>query len=502
MTDGEFPRASAKDIFFSDPVREKIGLVAAEELLDQDRFIFYCLLDSSANKVMLTYPRFEGDRALVPSTFLADLEAIAGININIPEETNEQLNPRRLLKKIGFNIQLSQNSESKNNIEQILNTGLVENKDLIWTFDRIERSFLRIFKNQFSSVEGILDTIEPVQTILSNRYLNRSWSVTMLEEYAFCPMQFFLDHVLKIEELPDMEDDISSLERGIAVHQILFRFFNELKKLNKSHRPAEHPALLRQIAEEIFKQMPFSGIFWDLEQQVYFGSDQSKGLLDTFLEYDQEQINVTGFRPVLFELAFGYTADSEKDESSAEKAVVLQTNEGTLKINGKIDRVDLDERNNALIFDYKTGIQSASGNISEIIEGTRFQLPLYMLVLMKMYRSINAGYAGYYLVKDADHCKRKDVLADKEIYPFVSNRSNAGLPNNKFTNADGNPIILDNLLRTSLDHAIRKVKDIRNGVFRHTKYPENAGCESYCAFRRICQKNTGKINRINVTGEE
>ena len=79
LIDGEFPRASAKDIFFSDPVREKIGLVAAEELLDQDRFIFYCLLDSSANKVMLTYPRFEGDRALVPSTFLADLEAIAGI---------------------------------------------------------------------------------------------------------------------------------------------------------------------------------------------------------------------------------------------------------------------------------------------------------------------------------------------------------------------------------------------------------------------------------------
>ncbi len=44
LTDGQFPRVSVKDIFFSDPARELLGLTASEELLDQDRFLFYLLL--------------------------------------------------------------------------------------------------------------------------------------------------------------------------------------------------------------------------------------------------------------------------------------------------------------------------------------------------------------------------------------------------------------------------------------------------------------------------
>ena len=71
LIDGEFPRESVKDVFFNDPVRKKMGLVATENLLDQDRFIFYSLLDSRAKKVYLTYPKYEQDRMLPASTFIS-----------------------------------------------------------------------------------------------------------------------------------------------------------------------------------------------------------------------------------------------------------------------------------------------------------------------------------------------------------------------------------------------------------------------------------------------
>jgi ATP-dependent helicase/DNAse subunit B len=181
---------------------------------------------------------------------------------------------------------------------------------------------------------------------------------------------------------------------------------------------------------------------------------------------------------------------------SDRKMVTLKGNQGELKINGQIDRVDLDNLGNALIFDYKTGVQSSKVRTTDIVNGIRFQLPLYMLALEELNNSYKAVYGGYYLVKDSENCERKDVLADKSIVNFVGGRTQAGLPNNKIVDEEGNQLSLDNLLRHSVNQAIKKVDELKNGHFQHTKFPETAGCESYCEFRRICQKNVGKLKSM------
>ena len=53
-------------------VVRQLGLITLDSLLFQDRFLFYTILDSNAKKVYLSYPRYRGDRALIPSAFITD----------------------------------------------------------------------------------------------------------------------------------------------------------------------------------------------------------------------------------------------------------------------------------------------------------------------------------------------------------------------------------------------------------------------------------------------
>jgi ATP-dependent helicase/nuclease subunit B len=493
LVDGDFPRASTRDVFFNDTVREEMHLLASEELLDQDRFIFYSLLDAAADKIILTHPKYQDDRALTPSTFLADLDD--AVIISAISETDDEnfINLKKQELDFGLQIQKQAISEARDNARELFVQMPVE--DALWLLNKIGNARQRIIPGRFTEIEGNISYVAQIREMLARQYGYRTWSVTQLEAYAYCPMQFFLDRVLRVEDEPEFEENLNNMERGNLIHEILFRFFSELKKSGKTRRPADSGDLLFEVAEVVFNEMPFSGFFWDLERAVYFGTENSPGLLHTFLNYDQEQIIQTGFTPDLFEFAFGYTFGSVRDQSSSTRTVVLKSSKGQIKINGKIDRIDKDQSGNALIFDYKTGVQASSVQAGEILEGLRFQLPLYMLAYNELENDSKAVYAGYYLVKDADNCKRKDVLADKSGADFLGNNARAALPNKNIVDNEGAMLTLQELLNYSLDAAIQKTEELKQGIFRHTRYPDDIVCQQYCAFRRMCQKNVGKLRK-------
>ncbi|MEJ2542547.1 MAG: exodeoxyribonuclease V subunit gamma [Calditrichaceae bacterium] len=490
LMDGDFPRASTKDVFFNDAVREEMNLLASEELLDQDRFIFYSLLDSSAKKLFLTYPKYQDDRALTPSTFLMDLQDAA--EVTAEEDLKDEFkNMKKLELNLGLAIQ-------KLNTDKTLKTAgdlflQMPMEEVLWLIGKIKNARQRIIPGRFSLIEGNLSLNSTINEILKKEYAYRTWSVTQLESYAFCPMQFFLNRILKIEEEPEFEEDINSLERGLIIHDILYRFYCELKKLNQCKYPANNKKLLFSIAESVFDQMPFKGFFWELEREIYFGTDKNAGLLNTFLKYDQQKIDETQFVPDQFEFAFGYTYGSSTDQASSSKPVTLKNANGQIKIIGKIDRIDKDKKSNALIFDYKTGVQASTVKAQQVLAGLMFQLPLYLLAYNALNPESKAVYGGYYLVKDAENCSRNDVMADKSAVPFISDRSQAALPNKKIIDEEGKMFSLQELLDYSLNTAIRKTEELEQGIFRHTRFPDEVICQQYCEFRRMCQKNVGKL---------
>jgi len=490
LNDGVFPRSTTKDVFFSDAVRQKIGLVATEELLAQDRFIFYSLLDSVAEKIILTYPKYDEERVLVPSTFIADLQDTVFVGEKKSSSDQDLLqNQSGLWHSFGIAIQkrqFIQAEEIANILRTVKPTSIHQIQSLIQKTGTATR---RIYPLPFGPYEGVLSDDDQIQAELDQKNKGRKWSVSRLETYAFCPMQYAFQNMLKIEEWEQFEDEATALERGALIHDILYEFYKELKNRDLQAQPLAHRGLLIQSAIKRFSDMPFKGFFWEMELNTWFGDDQSAGLFDIFLEYEQQQIEESGFIPNYFEYDFG-------------QGITFQLGPDVLKLHGRIDRVDVNVNNDALIIDYKTGTSAAKKTAKGVLQGLNFQLPLYMLALMQTRPELQATMASYYVLKDADNCERIPYLVDTSIPGMPNGKSTAFLPNFRLKNEQGMQLNLDELLQHSLEKALAHTKALRQGVLRQTRFPKDAACSSYCPYKRICQKHPAKILRMEQQERE
>jgi len=487
LVDGEFPRARVNDVFFNDALREKMGLTAAEELLEQDRYIFYSLLTSSAGQMFFTYPRFEEERALVPSAFLSDLNEIILLHwVEDAPGDDFFLNESRLWLSLGRAIQFRTFDAAGS--KAALLKGVSSAEALSALFHRILQDAARLSGTSFGEYEGHLGAFPTVVRDLRRRNARRSWSASRLEDYAFCPLSYFFKYLLKIEPAPEIEKEISPLERGLFVHTILEQFYRELAQKGAAGHPLAHQALLLRIAEEEFNRLPYRGLLWEMERALFFGIGNEAGLLQTFLEYDQQQIDQSAFIPALFEVGFG---------AKREQQPPLELQAGSVKflLEGRIDRVDLNPKNQAFIFDYKTGTGKATLKPQHVLQGLHFQLPLYMLALRRLLPETQPLLAAFYIVKDVENCTRSELLADAQKLNLPPNKKEAWLPNKKVTDKSGSPLNLEDLLHYTLELSARKIAELNQGLFRHTRFPDKAACKTYCPYRRICQKNLAKILR-------
>ena len=494
LIDGEFPRESVKDVFFNDTVRKKMGLVATENLLDQDRFIFYSLLDSAAERIYMTYPQYDAERLLPPSTFIADFLELYPASGEYPDfDKDYMLTEISCWNLLGENIFNKQKDEAAQMLELLINTGGEKIKPALKsTLRHIDAQQLRINGNKTSVFEGQMSGSETIEEILHKKYDNMVWSASRLEEYAFCPMQFFYRQILKIEEWPEIEEEFTPLERGNLLHTVLYRFYSEIPD---KRRPADYEKKFLEIAEEELERLPYSGLFAKLEKIRYCGTETNDGFLSYYLNYDQEEINKTGFRPAYFELAFGGRIGRNSDPSSTAEPLTIEADGKKLRLQGRIDRVDINENGAALIFDYKTGTSAKYFKPSDVAEGLIFQLPLYMSALPQLLDKYSADFGGYYIIKDKKNCLRYALIADKNSASGGKPKT-AYLPAKGFENDKGEEYTLDEVLRINVKQALKKAQEIIKGNFRHSLYPDNKSCQSYCEFRRMCHKNSAKMKRM------
>jgi hypothetical protein len=107
--------------------------------------------------------------------------------------------------------------------------------------------------------------------------------------------------------------------------------------------------------------------------------------------------------------------------------------------------------------------------------------------------------AGYYQVRDADHCQRYTVFADSGAQPdrFDKKKVKTLLP----VKIDGEEITLNVLIGRSLDFVIEYMENISRGKFYHTTQPEDERCQSYCPYNKICRKDVAKLKALAAAAE-
>ncbi len=493
LVEGEFPRLFTRDIFFNDDEREKIGLNASEDLLSQDRFLFYQLLTSEAKNLILSHPEFEGEQRLLPSTFLSALQEVSDkIIVNREDPKQEYLSASSLLEYLS----------------QSLKKGITTNDEKLfrsWMSEKYRQTVylwqgsIRLLQDRrghrhITTNEGNLTRSTQIQKTLKKVHLNHPFSITALESYAFCPMQYFLQRILNLEKEEDPEATITHLERGNVIHNILYTFYKRLSPEQRKN-PWDYPELLEKIAGDAFQSLPYDDILYTIEKEKYFSAPNQPGLWFKFLEVEKEASGRTGFRPALFEAGFGYLS-GKKPGSSSNIEVRIKRDEGDIKLYGKIDRIDIDAHGRFIVIDYKTGSGATKIKLADIMNGLSLQLPVYIIAAQRLLAEKNkkAVPVGgiYFLVQDGDHCQKIPVFIDHKFYIDPKANKEAVLPKTEY-GINGETLTLTGVINNSRDFIVEYVKGIASGNFRHTFTPEQERCTQFCSYRRICRKDTAKL---------
>ncbi|MCC7075990.1 MAG: PD-(D/E)XK nuclease family protein, partial [Acidimicrobiia bacterium] len=231
-------------------------------------------------------------------------------------------------------------------------------------------------------------------------------SATRLERWAACGFRYFLADVLHLDERDDPVRivELSPLDRGSGVHQILERFFEEVIASGppdpQERWGPDHHARLREIAVDVLADYERSGrtgrrVNWHLVR------DRILMAVDAFLLADDAWRAGARARPVRVELPFGL-------DVAAPVAVALGGDRRVL-FRGRADRVDETEDGRHVVFDYKTGSGRQYEGIGDtgtdpVKAGTALQLGLYSEAARAL---LGAGTASaYYWMVGTEDCPR------------------------------------------------------------------------------------------------
>jgi hypothetical protein len=213
----------------------------------------------------------------------------------------------------------------------------------------------------------------------------RTTSPTRLERWADCPHRHLVEDLLRAAPVENPEDSltITPLDKGSLVHEALERFLREVLARPVAARPAPGGAWtaadadrLVEIGQELCDRYEASGL---VGRQIFWRRDRRRLLDDLVatLAVDSEHRAAARTAPAFAELAFGFVEDSID-------AVEVELPDGrTLRVRGRIDRVDVADDGTLHVIDYKTGsyhdgYRAILGD-DPVGGGTKLQLPLYGL---------------------------------------------------------------------------------------------------------------------------
>ncbi len=217
----------------------------------------------------------------------------------------------------------------------------------------------------------------------------RYFSPSTLELYLKCPRRFFFDRLLELGEPELPSEEMTALDRGALVHNVLYEFYRERLTLESTRvRPDEIDtcaARIREIASKLINEMEYTGEFIQRQYQDIVGCPElnDEGLAVRFARLEAQ--GAPELQPALLEWSL----------RNVDAPFVLKDNEANdVLISGKIDRLDRTD-SDAVIWDYKTGGIPGARDIASC---KSIQVGLYMLAANHLLNHpVSAG--GYYQVK-------------------------------------------------------------------------------------------------------
>ena len=529
VNDGIVPKAPQKGRILSDRDRDILSDCGLE-LAPSDKqnsyieqFYIYTILTKPSDHLYISYHKLSASlESMRPSYLLGRISSIfPSLQAEeydaascMPDTVNRSL--RRILR-----------AEDSEDAESRILTRILTEKGFAGELTAIYKG--RTYRNVAEQL--------PPETIalLYGRYLHAS--VSKLELYARCGFAYFLKYGLRLKEREMYQVDVRNV--GVILHSVMEGLFkqvrdtrnNDWEHFSEDERKAMVTELVNRAAEEA------AGDFFEDNARNAYMLQMIERMAQTSAGMLQKHIRLGSMKPGMLEKTF----DSAKDEVGS--YLFELPNQIQMSINGKIDRVDVEEEDGTVyikVIDYKSSTRKLS--LEEILNGEQLQLVTYSAIAYEIEKMIypdkNIQIAGllYYSFDDPvieiesseiDTDTEQPEFSDQEkldaermekmkLQGFVNespaviqkmdHTCNQSLPVKLDKNGDikkSENVVSADQIRTIMELTRENIEELGSQIaegkiaIEPYKNKSNTGCD-YCEFKNICHfdvKNGGNQYR-------
>ena len=374
-----FPRYIREDAFLRDRHRRvldaTLGFKIDEKLTayGEETLLFHLLCRAANQRLYLSYQRAdETGRMLATSPYLEEARRLFGA----PEQPIEVI-PRRLTDRVVQRPMIKRFLPAP----ELIQWQAMNGQDPIELVQALGRD-----AESFQHAAAVLDRIEEESSVLNpfdgmtgaveshwGRLIERGVAPTPLERYARCPFQYFASDVLRLEpSRSSISEQPDAALVGTLCHAALRRCCEQLVQAgwpnqqvtNDLKEQAISRSVERAAAELESQHRTGHYLLWELVKE------QIVTLMTAAVEADEAEQAEHPYQPIAFEV-------------DGEGVIPNLLNGESLKIRGRIDRLDRDQDSGTLrVVDYKYKLGSAmkpeDRNLTQsAVRGYRLQPPFY-----------------------------------------------------------------------------------------------------------------------------
>lgn len=371
LSERSFPNLSVGDYLLNEQERRRfrevgIDLNITADRLSTERLLFYRLVTSASHSLTLSYPALdEKGQQLLPASFLENVREL------FVSQTITTTRRQMITDGIDDDPPLSL-AEYRWRFAKVGGDRSAMPEDLVQHLATAKTMAQNRFEHQdFGAFDGLLQDSRITKDVERQFSSATIYSATSLERYVACPFKYFVDSVLKLQALPDPDEEIEATMRGSAYHRALARFHRQIQSPKGGLEDRLAQELSTAIAEYSNRSAsPITKALWKLE------SERLQRLAQRYESHWTKFRDKCGNNPVPshFEMDFGF--DNPAD------ALLLRVDGLEFRIGGRIDRIDVVDLGNGkrghFIIDYKTGHPS-NYVAKRVVEMQALQLPIYAL---------------------------------------------------------------------------------------------------------------------------
>ncbi len=401
---GVFPKFAENSGVFATNERKKLielGIEIADNSvytsIDED-YLVYCNLCCPTEKLYICYSvnSLKGE-ATEPSAFVDSVcQKLSPYIVYEPSENFENHNlPETRSSAFSEFCRRTQNPEQSLTLKTALGNDY-KISNLLEILEQKEKSILK----------------ENAKKLYGN---DINMSATKFDTFNRCKFSFFCKYGLKTKKLQPADFDV--LQRGTIVHYVLEKIISTYKEEIKNLENNELDKLCDDYINEYLDSVSgFKSVI--TSKHKFLISKISRSLKEVVFHLAQE-FKQSDFKPVACELKIG---------GNDGLPLSFPYNDGNIKINGSIDRVD--EYNGYIrIVDYKTG--SKSFKLPDILFGLNLQMLIYLYAVIRANKKSDDKAAGiFYMPSKRDlngdgMAMNGLIKADKDLV-FAMEKENIG----------------------------------------------------------------------------